>query len=101
MPCSAICALLFAVTAELCIEVADLLAIHPVYAAGFGHSPGAGPRDVPSFGPAGGHAFMEPRGDPVPAGRGRGFAIGRGRSISGSTSQGLGLLPGFVLSQML
>lgn len=98
MLCSAIPALMFAVTAELCIEVAESLVINPVYAAGFGHSPGAGPRDVPSFGPPGGHAFMEPRGEPVPAGRGRGFAIGRGRSIPGSPSQGLCLLPGFALS---
>ena len=85
-------------TGEICIEIAQLLAIPPVYAAGFGHSPGAGPRDVPGFGLPGGHAFMEARGDPVPAGRGRGFAIGRGRSIPGSTSQGLCRLPGFALS---
>ena len=47
----------------------------PRDAPGFGHGPG--------FGSPGGHAFMEPRGDPVPAGRGRGFAVGRGRSVPG------------------
>lgn len=59
-----------------------------VFAAG--HIPGPDIRDTPGFspvsgfGPPGGHAFMEPRGDPVPAGRGRGFAIGRGRPTQGN-----------------